>query len=183
MQTKTLQYLALLRGINVGGHHKVPMAELKRLLQTAGYQEVQTILNSGNVIFGATEQSNAKLAEQWEVLLEGHFGFPVPTIIRSVEELLLLAKQQPFQSIALTKDIRRYVSFLSKEMAPEIHYPWTSADRSFQILAKEGLHLLSVLDLSVTKTPKGMEALEKLFGKKITTRNWNTIERMIKKLP
>ncbi len=179
---QSTQYVAFLRGINVGGYHKVPMAALKEVLEEAGNEDILTILNSGNVIFGAPERSKAKLQDDWEVLLEAHFGFPVPTIIRSGEELLKLVKQEPFQAIELTKDIRRYVSFLPKETDPGIRYPWTSTDLSFQILAKEGLQLLSVLDLSVTKTPKGMEALEKLFGKRITTRNWNTIERIVKKL-
>lgn len=57
--------------------------------------------------------------------------------------------------------------------------PYISEDKAFQIISIRDKTILSALDLSVTSTPKGMDDLEKLFGKNITTRNWNTIRRIV----
>ena len=60
--------------------------------------------------------------------------------------------------------------------------PWKSSDNSYEIIGKSDKTILSVLDLSVAKTPKAMKAFEKFFGTDSTTRNWKTIERIVKKL-
>ena len=93
-----------------------------------------------------------------------------------------LMSNNPFKDIILTKDIRLYVSFLRKDTESALQLPWTSDDNSFKIIDKIDGTIVSVLDLSVSKTIKGMEVLERNFGKDITTRNWNTINRVAKKL-
>lgn len=175
-------YVAFLRGINVGGHHKVPMADLRKEFEHLGCENLVTILNSGNVIFDA-QVSNLKTIEQKiEVHLEKFFGFPIPTIVRRSSAMVDLYHSEPFKDMVLTKDIRQYISFLKKDVEVGLALPWTSPDQSYTILSKADGNILSVLDLSVSKTPKAMEALEKNFGKQITTRNWNTIIRIEKKI-
>ena len=83
--------------------------------------------------------------------------------------------------IEVTKDTRLYISFLPEERQADLTIPWTSEDGSFRILKKEGRNIFSTLDLSLSKTPKAMEILEKTYGKDMTTRNWNTIARILKK--
>ncbi len=114
--------------------------------------------------------------------LEKSFGFPIPTVIRESEVICELLSNNPFKDVKLTKDIRLYVSFLRKVDTTKLKLPWKSSDNSYEIIGKRDKTILSVLDLSVSKTPKAMEALEKYFGKDITTRNWNTIERIGKNL-
>ncbi len=60
--------------------------------------------------------------------------------------------------------------------------PYESQDKSYKIIGISDKIILSILDLSISKTPKAMGVLDKYFGKDITTRNWNTIERIVKKL-
>ena len=172
------KFVAFLRGINVGGHHKVPMQELKQILQNMGFENTITLLNSGNVIFEAKPLEIAKLESQITKQLNSSFGFPIPVIIRSTENLKELISINPFKEITITKETRLYVTFLRKSPQTEIPLPWVSEDKSFQILKIHEADIISVLDLSVGKTVKGMDALEKLFGKDITTRNWNTILRI-----
>ena len=81
-----------------------------------------------------------------------------------------------------TKDIRLYVSFLKNNLEADLKLPWTSPDNSYKIIEKRNLTIISVLDLSISKSPKAMELMEHYYGKEITTRNWNTIERIGKKL-
>ncbi|MEK6153107.1 DUF1697 domain-containing protein [Flavobacteriaceae bacterium 3-367] len=175
-------YVAFLRGINVGGHHKVPMADLRQEMEKLGFQKVATLLNSGNIIFEAPTHKPEQLEKIISNHLEQVFGFPIPTLVRSAKTLEQLYKENPFQKIKVTKDIRLYVSFLKNDPAVELDLPWASADYSYRILNVRDKTILSVLDLAVSNTPKAMEALEQFFGKEITTRNWKTVERVMKKL-
>ncbi len=176
------QYVAFLRGINVSGHHKLPMAELRKEMDLLGYSSVETVLNSGNVLFNAKEEDASAIALTISTHLEKVFGFPVPTIVVKTDLIKQLIEQNPFKDIVVTKDIRLHISFLQHETDVDLALPWSSEDESFKILAVIDKIIVSVLDLSLNSTPKAMEALEKLFGKGITTRNWNTIERIRKKL-
>lgn len=175
-------YVALLRGINVGGHHKVPMAELRKEMEKLGYKKIITLLNSGNVIFEAYDENIEELEETISKHLEKVFGFPVPVLIRKSEEIIHLVKNNPFKNIEVTKNTRLYISFLKQTPETRLDLPWISDDNSYKILEIRDRTICSVLDLSATKTPKGMDALEKLFGKDITTRNWNTINRIAGKI-
>ncbi|UJH91717.1 DUF1697 domain-containing protein [Antarcticibacterium sp. 1MA-6-2] len=175
-------YIAFLRGINVGGHHKIAMAELKKELEGIGMKNVHTLLNSGNVIFYSESVGVEKLEEKITEHLKTTYGFAVPVIITTAEEIRKLYTFAPFQDIAITKDIRLYVSFLKKNRDPLPDLPWTTPDESFSIINQVGKAVFSVLDVSASKTTNAMKFLEDFFGKDITTRNWNTVERILKKI-
>ncbi|MFT5890342.1 MAG: hypothetical protein ACI9Y7_000432 [Dokdonia sp.] len=184
-QKTTKKYIAFLRGINVGGHHKLPMADLKVTLAPLGYTDIITILNSGNVIFDAEVQDVKDIEKNMEARLESTFGFPVPTCIREASYIVRFHESDPFKNNTLTKDIRFYVSFLKEHKTSttsDITIPYSSLDNSYRIIEKREKTILSILDLSISQTPKAMSLLEKTYGKDITTRNWKTIERIIKKL-
>jgi len=176
------RYVALLRGINVGGHKKVPMADLKALMAELGFDDVKTLLNSGNVIFSGPESETQLVEKQLAEAVEEKFGFAVPILVRHAEQLMAIEQLDPFQQIDVTKDIRRYVSFLKSkpDHAPDL--PWESDDGSFKIVSETDGAVFSVLDLSIAGTPDAMKALEQLYGKDITTRNWKTAEKIIKLL-
>lgn len=176
------QYVAFLRGINVSGHHKLPMAELRKEMERLGYKNVVTILNSGNVLFDDPSNDISTIDTTISEHLEKVFGFPVPTVVVNADLIDRFIEQNPFEDIAVTKDIRLYVSFLQEEPEVDLPLPWSSDNGSYKIIAMEDKAIFSVLDLSVNNTPKAMEALEKLFGKGITTRNRNTLDRIKKKL-
>ena len=176
------KYIAFLRGINVGGHHKVPMAALKIELAKLGFENVITILNSGNIIFDTSLTDTDKLELKITTHLEKHFGFPIPTIIRKTEVLLDLIKADPFKNFTLTKDFHFYISLLKKDVSADLELPWESVDTSFKIIAKNGKNVFSILDRTIAKTPKVMKAMEDFFGKDITTRNWKTVLRIEKKI-
>ena len=176
------KYVAFLRGINVGGHHKVPMTDLRKELEKLGFENVMTLLNSGNIIFEAISDIEENLEKKISAQLEKSFGFPIPTVIRKSEIIYELLNINPFKNVQLTKNIRLYISFLQENVQTKLKLPWTSSDKSYKIIGKIGKNILSVLDLSVSKTPKAMGDLERYFGKNITTRNWNTIKRIEKNI-
>ena len=175
-------YVALLRGINVGGHHKVPMAELLKALEELKFENVITLLNSGNIIFDSSIEDPIKLETLIGLKLASTFGFPIPTIIREAKMIHQLFMDSPFEDIYVHKDIRLYISFMKTDVHSNLQIPWKSDDQAFEILEKRDKIIISVLDVSKANTPKAMGIVEKAFGKDITTRNWKTIERIVGKL-
>jgi uncharacterized protein (DUF1697 family) len=173
-----LKLVGFLRGINVGGRHKVPMAELKAKFLDLGFKNIRTLLNSGNVAFETKTANIIELENQIECHLAKSFGFAIPVVLRSQQEMLEIVLQDPFAMIPMHKDIRLYVTFLKNPATAKLEIPYVSNDNSFTIISMEDRTIFSVLNLSCSSTPKGMDDLEKLFGKNLTTRNWNTIQKV-----
>jgi uncharacterized protein (DUF1697 family) len=151
------------------------MADLRRELEAMSFQKVTTLLNSGNVIFYYREKDPAKLSELVADQLEKVFKFSIATIVVEADTLLNLLNAAPFKDEILNKEQRGYVSILQKKTSTDLKLPWISEDKSLKILRASDQLICSFLDLSITKTPEAMKILEQLFGKQMTTRNWNTI--------
>ena len=176
------KYTAFLKGINVGGHHKVPMLELRKEMEKLKFENVVTLLNTGNVIFDAVADDAENLESALSKHLEKTFGFHIPVILRRAEIINEFVTNNPFESVLITADIRLYVSFLHRDIEADLTLPWLSDDKSFKVICKKNKTIFSILDLSLSQTPKAMGVLEKYYGKNITTRNWNTIKRIKEKL-
>lgn len=104
-------YIALLRGINVSGQKKIPMAELRALLMNSGLESVQTYIQSGNVIFRSLEQDIQKLELKIHEAIKTHFGFEVPILIKTPEALQHVFDHCPFPE---EKKINSYFTLLYK---------------------------------------------------------------------
>jgi len=176
-----VKYIAFLRGINISGHHKVPMAELQKEFTKLGFGNVITLLNSGNIIFESTSEDEELLEQSITDHLGKIFGFQILVLIRNADNISELINRNPFKNIEVTKDIRLYISFVKEKTMPDIQLPFSTEDGSFQIPEVWDRNIVSVVDLTNTKTTKAMEILEKFFGKNITTRNWNTLNRIAEK--
>jgi len=176
-----IKYVAFLRGINVGGHKAVKMEELKKAFEALGFENVKTLLASGNVLFEAPHASASTLAKKIESKLETAFGHEIGVLIRKIEELQRLAEANPFAGVKVTPQTRLYVTFLSEKPKSGLKIPYESPDKSFKIIRATGSEVCSVLTLSPnSRTVDLMSILEKEFGRKVTTRNWNTIEKILK---
>ncbi|MGE5626009.1 MAG: DUF1697 domain-containing protein [Bacillota bacterium] len=170
--------VAFLRGINVGGKKLVPMAALKKIFEKMGCREVRTVLASGNVRF--TPKDGKLTAKVVEATLEKSLGFEVNVMLRNVSELAKIAKSDPFKGIRIGKQTRLYVTLLAQKPKRKPRLPYKTPDFPFTILKVTGGEVLSVLELS----PKGgtldaMAVLEEQFGKALTTRNWNTVTKLL----
>ena len=102
-------YISMLRGISVSGQNLVCMAELKSLYESLGFENVRTYVQSGNVVFESAEQDGLKLAKQIETGIEKSFGFSVPVLIRSADDLQRILESHPFKN---EEPIRVLVTFL-----------------------------------------------------------------------
>lgn len=178
-QTK---YVAFLRGVNVSGHKSVKMDELKKLFESLGFQNVKTVLNSGNVIFETGKTSNDDLTDKIESGLFNKLKLKTGVTIRDFETLKLIADSEPFRNIVITPQTRLYVTFLKTKNSSKKKLSEKTNENEFKFLKISDTEILSVLNLSVgTGTVDFMKFLEKEFGREITTRNWNTIVRILKK--
>jgi uncharacterized protein (DUF1697 family) len=114
--------------------------------------------------------------------LEKVFGFKIPTLVVTSDDIQNLKAENPFSSISVTKDIRLYLSFLKEVPGEVLILPWSSEDGAFRIIAIINKVICSILDLSITGTIEAMAKLEKTYGKDLTTRNWNTLIRIADKI-
>jgi uncharacterized protein (DUF1697 family) len=173
-------YAAFLRGINVGGNKKVPMQTLRAALEKATFQNVRTLLASGNVLLESSIAEPNRVRRMMEKVIVETFGFSSSVLIRTIAELQALAATDPFKKITVTKDTRLYVTFLPEKPKGKLKIPYESPEKNFLIIRATPTELCSVLTVTPGEgTPEAMTILEKEFGKNITTRNWKTIQKML----
>lgn len=165
------RYAAFLRGVSP---MNCKMPELKAALERAGFEDVKTLLSSGNAVFSAPATPIAKLEEQVEAALEKHLGRRFLTIIRSVDALRKLIEADPYQAFRLKPASKRVVTFLRKKLKTEPQLP--PERHGARILAVRGTEVLSAY-VSGPQGPIFMALIEKTFGKDITTRTWDTVRK------
>jgi uncharacterized protein (DUF1697 family) len=168
-------FVALLRGVNVGGR-TVKMDALKKAFEAAGHKNVKTILASGNVVFESSNVDAQKVKSDIEAQIKKTFGFDVDVILRSEKEIRALIKADPFKNIKVEAETRLYVTFLAEKPKSKIAAPYKTWDGDYKILLIKNNNVISTLASSPKHgTPDVMDLLGKEFGKQITTRTWNTI--------
>lgn len=106
------RYIALLRGINISGKNKVPMAELKAGFEKLAFKEVKTYLNTGNVIFSSEEDDITKLTDQIEGMIKNQFGLDIPVFVISREALEDILQHAPDWWESDNKEIYDNVIFM-----------------------------------------------------------------------
>lgn len=174
-------YAAFLRGINVGGHAPIKMADLKTVFEGLGFKNVRTILASGNVVFETEPADQEALQGEIEAGLKKSYKNDIGVLLRRLDDLKKLRALEPFRGIAAGPSLRLYVTFLSEKagrLAPSP--PQASPQKGFRILRATPAEVFSVVDLSLGKgTTEAMAWIEKEFGSRVTTRNWNTVLKIL----
>jgi uncharacterized protein (DUF1697 family) len=163
-------YVALLRGVNVGGHHQLPMADLRAAVAQAGAEDVSTYIQSGNVVFRHGAKA-PRLTRELQEAIAATAGFDVPVTLRTAKELRAVVEATPFP---VSEPTRLHVSFLD-ETPPAGAFD--SVDRAafapedFSVVGREVyLHLPS----GIGRT-KLVQALGLYTRHPATTRNWRTV--------
>lgn len=173
-----MKYVALLRGINVGGNNMIKMVELKDCFETMGFTNIRTYINSGNVIFESTAASSEKLVEKIERTLSTTFGFPLRIVLRSKTQMEEVAVNVP-SSWKHEKDLRCYVSFVRE--------PTTVAQVMSEVEIREnvddvsvgpGVIYMSTLLSGITKS-RFTRLIAKKIYQEVTIRNYNTLQKII----
>ena len=173
-------YVALLRGINVGGNKKLPMAELRALLAELGLGDVRTYLQSGNAVFTSDHGDEDALAGQLRQAIGAHFGFDIDVLVRDHAYLKAVADACPFPAASLEGkqlhvtyfselvDESRFASLDAAAFLPE---EFRLGDRALYLFAPDGLGRSRLAEtLARSGPPKGVIA---------TSRNWNTVVKLV----
>ncbi|MEW2297851.1 DUF1697 domain-containing protein [Streptomyces sp. NPDC006743] len=176
----TTTYAALLRGINVGGHRKLPMAELRALMQETGYDGVRTHLQSGQAVFTCGHGDEESLAAELAAAIGKRFGFAVDVIVRDHAYLRAVADACPFPAAAL-EPRQLHVTYLSVPADPSryadidraAHLPeeFRLGDRALYLYAPDGLGRSRLAERLARRPVTG--------GLIATTRNWNTVVKLV----
>jgi uncharacterized protein (DUF1697 family) len=168
-------YVAFLRGINSGLNPTIKMSTLKTAFEELGFENVKTVIASGNVLFDAGIAKETTLEKKIEKALPQAIGFESAAIVYKLTDLQKLAKLNAFKRVRVTKETRPYVTFLKQppKTSPKL------SGKGFALIKRSGRALFSVVDLSGGTTPELMKLLDKEFGKGNTTRGWKTIEKIL----
>lgn len=168
------RYAALLRGINLGSRNKIGMPDLRELFQTLGHTDVETYLQSGNVIFTSADDDPSLLAADLEKRIAADLGVNAAVLLRTADHLAQIVGDNPF--LRRTSDLTKlHVTFLAEEpdgdRASRLEKP-SGEPAEFSLAGREVyLHCPN----GYGRTKLNNAYLEKRLGVAATTRNWRTV--------
>lgn len=179
LETSRDTYVALLRGINVGGRNRLPMAELARSFEQAGCVSVRTYIQSGNVVFAAAPSIALNARESVGAAVSARMGTDIPVILRSVADLARVVDENPF--LDASQDPRvLHVGFLADKPSQD-RVSSLDPDRSppdeFVVRGKE-IYLRLPNGMSGTRFTASY--VERVLATPATFRNWRTVENLLK---
>lgn len=172
------RYIALLRGINVGGNNIIKMIDLKAGFEKIGFVNVVTYIQSGNVLFDSDETDQPKLTQQIEKALSEHFAYNSKVFLIPQQDLKQIVSVAP-EDFGVYPDKYRYdVIFLKP--------PLTSGEALSKIKTKEGIDFVTagkgVLYFARLSSMSSQSQMTKMIGtavyKEMTIRNWNTTTKL-----
>ncbi|MFT5242386.1 MAG: hypothetical protein ACJA1H_000294 [Glaciecola sp.] len=168
-------YIVLLRGINVGGHKKVPMVELRELLSKMDFETVKTYIQSGNIIL---ESSGDKIEIELKVkeAIQSHFGFDVPVIVRTRTDLIRIFDACPFSG---EQKETSYFVLLSETPKPEfvVELMKITPDNQVFSIIDDCIYFHSSVGYGNSKF--NMNLFEKKLNVRATSRNYKTTVKLI----
>ena len=171
-----MTYIALLRGINVSGQKKVPMAELRELLLESGFKNVQTYIQSGNVIFKSERKDVEKLELEIHNAIKKHFGFEVPILI--IKPYVL---QQIFDDCPFTEEKKANSYFMLLYSNPDVHLVNEVSKMSYQdeefIISNNCIYFYSSIGYGRTKFNNNF--FERKLKTTATARNYKTMVKLL----
>ena len=163
-------FIAILRGINVSGQKKIKMAELRQLLSNKGLADVQTYIQSGNIVFNSEIEEN-QLADIVRSCILDHFGFEVPTLIVPASKLNLIIAENPLHNIDINK---LHVTFLTElpekqlvdalPLSPNPNEEYRIVGDVIYVYCPDGYGRTKINNMFFERKLKGIA----------TTRNWKT---------
>lgn len=183
-----MRYVALLRGINVGGNTMVKMAELKIVFEKLGFYNIATYINSGNVAFDVgsvsgphvskgSREDEIRLTETLEYAVELRFGKQISVIVRVQNEMTRILANNPFEG-QFESHKEMHVLFLKGEMPDEKRDQLLAAATPPERFAVLGREIYCHLPMGVAEGLLGKGFIEKKLKVVVTGRNWRTVEKL-----
>jgi len=171
------KYIAFLRAINVGGHAIIKMTDLKQMFESLGMENVQTYIQSGNVIFESIEEDTASMEKQIEDQVEKTMGHKTRLFVRTIQEIQSIAKKSPLTAAG---DETVYVGFLKEKPDKKLQealLAFRSDADDFAVKGREFYNLRRDREKSVFSN----NFVEKILKMPGTTRNLTVIKKIAEK--
>jgi uncharacterized protein (DUF1697 family) len=165
--------IVLLRGINVGGHRKVPMAALCDACRAAGLDDVETYIQSGNLVFSATSPAAAEKVV--EKVIEAEFGFPVEAIARSASEWHAYAKGSPFPDAEGERANKLHLGLSKRPPQDDVAEKLAERARHGELIRRVGDAIWIDFVEGVADSKLSLPVLDRAAGSTVTMRNWRTV--------
>lgn len=173
-----MKYVALLRGINVGGNNLIKMTELKTAFEDLGFINVVTYINSGNIIFETDEAYKTKLVETIEKILTKRYNYKARVAVKSQQQVKDILANVP-DEWSSRADIRCYVGFLLDPLtAEEAAKDVTTRDGVDSLKLGPGALYMTSLLSQLTKSAFNKLAAKKIY-QEMTIRNYNTTKKLL----
>jgi uncharacterized protein (DUF1697 family) len=171
------RHVVLLRGINLGSRNRIAMPALREALTEAGFKDVRTHLQSGNVVLTSTAKPES-VARKCEKLIAERFGFDIAVVVRSRTELARVVKRNPLAEVA--SDPKRYqVTFLSKKLAPKVVRELKDAAADSERVVVSGREVYAWHPQTIARSRLWNRLAGKGLGVTATSRNWTTVEALL----
>ena len=169
--------VVLLRGINIGPRNRISMPELREALEDAGYDDVRTYLQSGNVVL-TSNAATKKVARDCERLIADRFKLEIAVVTRTRAELAKVVERNPLERVA--KDPKRYqVSFLEAKPAAEIVRELEDVAADQEKLVAVGREIYAWHPAGVARSKLWARLAGKDLGVTATARNWTTVTKLL----
>jgi uncharacterized protein (DUF1697 family) len=173
----TQTYIALLRGVNVGGKNRLPMAGLVEICCAAGCLEVRTYIQSGNIVFRAAPSAAVGRAEAISAGIAGRFGFRPPVVLRSADEMDAILHANPFVDAGMPEE-RLHVLFL-KDTPDSARITALDSQRSTpDTFAVQGRNIYLYLPNGAGQTKLTNAYFDAKLATIGTSRNWRTVAKL-----
>jgi uncharacterized protein (DUF1697 family) len=171
-------YVALLRGINVGGHN-VKMEQLRGLFEELGLANVRSYIQSGNVFFDTSNQDARELRTVIERQLQSALGYNVPACLRTVSQLEQVLAHDPFRGIDVTDDMRLSITFLAEPVEKRLPVPYQTPDGAYEVVGQTPAEVFVVWRLLNGRPGNSYGRIEKELGVPGTVRFWHTTQKIL----
>jgi uncharacterized protein (DUF1697 family) len=171
------RYIALLRGINVGGHI-IKMDRLRMIFSDLGCKNVRSYIHSGNLFFDTDDAPRELLTSTIEERLHQELGYPVPTFLRSIGEVEAMVLQAPFEKIEVTADKRFCVMFTKQLLNTKLALPQHSSKNDMDLVAIGNYEAYVVWHIINGRPPSG-KFLASVIPVENTTRFYHTLVKIL----
>ncbi|HYZ75746.1 MAG TPA: DUF1697 domain-containing protein [Gaiellaceae bacterium] len=171
------RHIVLLRGINLGSRNRIGMPELREALAGAGFEDVQTYVQSGNVVL-SSDASPEQVARTCERQISERFGLDVSVVVRTRDELAKVVKRNPLGKVA-TNPKRYQVSFLAGELDPKIVRKLEAVAVESERFVVDGREIYAWHPKGVARSKLWAALAGRGLGVTATARNWTTVTKLL----
>lgn len=174
-------YIALLRGINVGGHNRLPMKELRSMMEDLGHQKVDTYIQTGNAVFQTEENNILQISSDISAEIKKRYGFEPQILILTLEDFKRAVESNPFPEKESDPKLLHLYFLISEPSNPDLDELNNIKKESERFELKDKVFYLHAPDGIGRSKLAGMLAgrSEKVFGCPVTGRNWRTVQKIM----